>query len=100
MAREFAGNFYKTAAWVSARNAYIKQAGGLCERCMEKGLIRPGTIVHHKIFLNENNINNPEITLNMDNLQLLCRECHIEIHEKAQGKRYRVMDDGTVKTII
>ena len=99
MAREFAGNFYKTAAWVAVRNEYARRAGHLCERCMSRGLIRPGEIVHHKIFLDESNINNPEVTLNMDNLELLCRECHAEIHDKAKGKRYKVLEDGTVKIL-
>ena len=99
MAREFAGNFYKTSAWVSVRNAYMKKAGYLCEKCLEKGLIKTGEIVHHKIFLDETNINNPEITLNMDNLELLCRDCHAAVHEKAKGKRYKVLDDGTVRVL-
>ena len=99
MAKEFAGNFYKTAAWVSVRNAYMKRAGYLCEKCLEKGLIRPGEIVHHKIFLDEKNIKDPQITLNMDNLQLLCRECHADVHEKQEGRRYKVMADGLVKVL-
>ena len=77
----------------------MKRAGYLCERCLEKGLIRPGEIVHHKIFLDESNINNPEVTLDMNNLQLLCRECHTEVHEKAKGKRYKVLEDGSVRVL-
>ena len=99
MAREFAGNFYKTAAWISARNECMKRAGYLCEKCLEKGLIKTGEIVHHKIFLDESNIKNPEITLNVDNLEFVCRDCHAAIHEKEKGKRYKVLEDGTVKIL-
>ena len=95
MARDFAGNFYKTAAWTSVRKAYIKSVGGLCERCYRNGIIRHGEIVHHRIHLTPENINDPEVTLNYDNLELLCRECHAEEHK--QKKRYRVDSDGKLR---
>lgn len=38
---------------------------------------RLGDIAHHwPVPLNAQNINNPEITLNHDNLRLVCKECH------------------------
>lgn len=49
---------------------------GICERCGSPN----GTEVHHKIILNEDNINNPQITLNFDNLELLCQTCHAKHH--------------------
>ena len=49
--REFAKNFYKSTTWQNTREAYYKKAGGLCERCLKKGDISPGEIVHHKIHL-------------------------------------------------
>ena len=95
MAQEFAGNFYKTAAWVKCRQSYIRKVGGLCERCWKKGLITHGEIVHHKIYLTPENIRDPKITLNHKNLELLCRQCHAEEHEKRE-RRYRVDKDGNV----
>lgn len=95
MAREFVGNFYQTAAWVNCREEYKKKAGGLCERCYSKGIIKTGEIVHHKKHIEPENLNNPEITLNFDNLELLCRDCHGEAH-KSRKKRYKVEADGTV----
>lgn len=97
MAREFAGNFYKTKDWKKVRDLYREKAGGLCEICWQNGLVVPGVIVHHKIHLDENNINNPDVTLNMNNLQLVCRDCHAEIHSKHGDRRYLVAKDGTVK---
>lgn len=99
MAREFAGNFYKTAAWISCRTAYAKSVGGLCERCQGKGIYKPGEIVHHKTWLNRENIHDPEITLNFKNLQLLCRDCHAEVHRKEQERRYKIAEDGTVQLL-
>ena len=93
--KDFAKSFYLSTAWISARRAYRKQAGGLCEVCAAKGLIVPGQIVHHKIHLTPNNINDPNISLNFQNLQLVCRQCHAEIHGKKK-KRFVVDDYGRV----
>ena len=60
--------------------SYIHSAFGLCERCTAKGQVVGGKIVHHKIYLNEENINDPRVTLNHANLELLCHECHNEEH--------------------
>lgn len=75
MAKDFAKQFYKSKAWQDCRQAYIIYRYGLCERCG-----RPGDIVHHKIHLNPSNINDPSITLNFDNLELLCQDCHNRAH--------------------
>jgi 5-methylcytosine-specific restriction endonuclease McrA len=56
----------------------------LCERCLAKGKYVPGDEVHHKIHLNPDNINNPEITLSWDNLELLCQSCHQSHHHRGQ----------------
>ena len=39
-----------------------------------------GYIVHHKSYIDANNIYNPEITLNFENLELLCLDCHNKEH--------------------
>lgn len=93
--KDFARQFYTSTAWKDCRTAYKKRAGGLCEVCAAKGLIVPGDIVHHIVHITPMNINDPTITLNPANLQLVCRDCHAEIHRKNQ-KRYKVGDDGRV----
>lgn len=50
----------------------------MCNRCNEK----PGKIVHHKIPITPQNINDPYITLNFNNLEYLCQDCHSEEHLK------------------
>lgn len=93
--KDYAKQFYLSSAWVACRTAYKKQAGGLCEVCAKKGLIVPGEIVHHKIHITPNNIHDPNITLSFQNLELVCRSCHAEIHGKKK-KRYKVDEYGTV----
>jgi len=82
MAKEFAKKFYKSKAWIKCRYAYIKSIFGLCERCG-----KPGYILHHKIELNPNNINDPNITLNWDNLEYVCHDCHNEEHNFGRDKK-------------
>lgn len=92
--------FYKTHAWKKCKSAYLKHARGLCERCLERGLIVPAEIVHHKVWLTPDNLNDPNITLNWDNLMAVCRKCHGEIHEasyRRKPKRYSVDEFGRVK---
>lgn len=95
--REFAKPFYQSKAWKDCRKAYAASVGGLCERCLAKGIYRAGIIVHHKIHLNQDNISDPSITLSFDNLQLLCMDCHADIHADRQH-RYKVDQYGRVTT--
>ena len=86
MSREFARKFYSSKAWQDCRNEYARRKHYLCENCLRRGIYRPGVIVHHMIELDPVNINNPEIALNFDNLELLCRDCHAEVHDLRGGR--------------
>ena len=107
MAKAFTKGFYKTKAWKSCRAGYMASVGGLCERCLRNGLYVPGTIVHHKIHLNPDNMTDPNILLDWSNLELLCRDCHKDEHQQEQRQgtqnantkyrlRYRFDDFGNV----
>lgn len=77
----FARDFYASYAWIKCRRGYAAMRGGLCERCIRQGLIVPGTEVHHKTRLTPDNIADPSVALNWDNLELLCKECHMKEHK-------------------
>lgn len=94
--RSIDNSFYKTTAWKKCRKAYISKCGGLCERCLEKGLYVPGYIVHHKIHLNSDNVNDPDIALSFDNLEYLCKDCHNKEHFEKNNKRYSINTNGEV----
>lgn len=96
MAQDFSRGFYNSKAWYDTRNAYFKYRSGLCESCLVKGLYRQGEIVHHKIPLTPENINNPLISLSWDNLELVCRECHEALHGKRERRRYEIDSFGNV----
>lgn len=93
--RDFAKSFYLSKTWYNTARAYKQSVGCLCERCRKKGLIVPGEIVHHKIHLTPENINNLDVSLNWDNLELLCRDCHANEHRKYE-KRYTIDEWGRV----
>ena len=95
--KDWAESFYKSPTWNKCRRAYISHVGGLCERCLAKGLYIPGVIVHHKIHLTPDNIADNNITCSYKNLELLCRNCHAEEHSRLK-KRYRIDENGRVMT--
>lgn len=96
MARDFAGQFYNSQQWKKCRETYAASVGGLCEICWGKGKVAAGEIVHHKIFLTPDNINDPNVTMNWDNLQLVCRDCHAVIHKGIADRRYKIDELGRV----
>lgn len=84
-----AKRFYKSKAWRQCRDAYFNYRYGLCERCSN-----PGKIVHHKTYIDLDNVNDPNVTLNFSNLELLCQDCHNrEHHEKYSVTRHDVKFD-------
>ena len=93
--KEWAKAFYLSPAWRACRDAYAASVGGLCEQCYARGEFVPGVIVHHKVHLSPENINDPSVTLNWDNLELVCRDCHA-IHHLRARRRYVVDELGRV----
>lgn len=91
----FADAFYTSYAWRQCAAAYRKSRGYLCERCLARGIVTTAREVHHIKHLTRENLDNPDIALNWDNLQLLCDACHDEQHsEQHKRKRYRVDEKG------
>lgn len=97
--KDYARRFYSSKAWKETRKAYAKSKGGLCERCLKKGLYVPGVIVHHKIYLNPDNINDPAVSLNWNNLELVCRDCHAQEHDGLK-RRYKVDELGRITAVV
>ena len=87
MAQEFAKAFYNSPAWIRTRKLYAKSKDGLCERCLAKGLYTPGKIVHHRIYLDDAGLRDPNIALSFDNLELLCQDCHNKEHNRKDPER-------------
>ena len=57
--------------------------------CQTPGCHMPAQEVHHIIELTPENIHDPRVSLRLDNLRCLCRECHMRMHrEKLEEPRY------------
>lgn len=72
--------FYNTKEWGDLRERKRKLEHYECERCRSRGIHRRGQNVHHKKYLR----NNPELALEITNLECLCDECHYEEHHKKE----------------
>ncbi len=84
-------DFYNSKVWKQVRKTIWLKQNLLCNRCgkpvyidglseyLPKEKRRTG-IVHHKIWLDNTNIQDDNITINEDNLIGVCKECHENIH--------------------
>ena len=86
--------FYNSPAWKKTRKAYKLYRMNMCERC--NGI---GYFVHHKKYITSKNVNDPNITLNFDNLELLCKDCHNKEHFKEEFG-YEFDEDGQLRPPI
>lgn len=77
----FIEGLYNTNRWRAMRQAQLREQP-LCEICYGEGRITAATEVHHKNFIS--NGSNPdemmEIAFDPDNLQSLCKKCHMKLH--------------------
>lgn len=90
--------FYNSDDWHKCRKAYLESVNHLCERCLAKGIYEPAYIVHHKIYLSEDNFGDAEIMTGFDNLEALCLSCHNEEHfgTKKENRRYKFIEGELV----
>lgn len=63
--------FYNSLIWQKQRKYKMQQENYRCARCDELA-----EDVHHKITLTEQNVNSFDISLDLNNLESLCRKCH------------------------
>lgn len=75
--------YYNNSLWYHLREWYIKNHP-LCERCLDKGIVKEAEDCHHKIpFLTgDTDEERWKLLLDEDNLQSLCSKCHTEIHNE------------------
>jgi 5-methylcytosine-specific restriction endonuclease McrA len=88
----YAKRFYESAGWKDCRESYMRLKLNTCERCG-----RAADLVHHKIFITPDNINDVWVTLNFENLEALCHDCHNKIHKRIEReRRYRFDSNGNL----
>lgn len=65
-----------STAFRELRMLLIIQRGAVCDKCGEVFTDTSKLVAHHKIEVTADNINDPRITLNPDNIGILCMRCH------------------------
>lgn len=66
--------------------------------CLKRGHVVPAEEVHHIKELTPENIDDASVSLNLDNLVSLCRECHKARHGEREPRRYKISATGKVET--
>ena len=89
-------DFYRTKEWARARKLALTKAGYKCIRCSNAG-----NFVHHIIYLTEENYTDPIISLGLDNLEVLCQDCHNREHFiKPIGEGLAFDEEGNLIEIL
>lgn len=97
-------DFYHSTIWRKQSKLYALSKYCICEKCGRPVYVdgitpyqpkdkRLKYVVHHKIHLNESNYNDYNISLNWDNLQLLCIDCHNQEHSNAITRNDVMFDE-------
>ncbi len=77
--------FYNSKAWIELKEYVLSKQNYLCQDCLEKGIITTSNLeVHHIIPIKENF----NLSLDEDNLRVLCRSCHKKAHD--QMKKFKI----------
>ena len=80
--KPYAKEFYQSTRWKAMRSTIWNRDNGLCQMCGQ-----PGREVHHIQEIAPDNIHDSNVTLNPDNLVLLCKSCHRKVTEKKEPVR-------------
>ena len=102
-------DFYNSTAWKRTRKSIWIKQNLLCNRChkpvyvdglsewLPKEKRRIG-IVHHIEYLTNDNVYDDNISLNENNLEGICKECHEEEHHKdlSTRKDYKFDEEGNL----
>ena len=87
--------FYRSKAWeklIATLKLERLDADGniICAYCGRPIVRKYDCIAHHRIELTDDNVNDPTISLNPDNIDLIHFKCHNQIHQRFGGFCQRV----------
>lgn len=72
--------FYHSKAWRDL-SYLLRLKSGKCQRCGRIADMKQ-LHAHHKVLLTPSNVNDVSISLNPDNIEILCNSCHDEEHNR------------------
>lgn len=79
--------FYTSKVWRDLAYSLKIQAYGKCQRCGKQVLDFKYLIAHHKENITEENINNIKISLDPNNIEIICHDCHNKEHRRFGNKQ-------------
>ena len=87
--------FYQSKEWRRFREVVINERmtpdGFVLDEVTGKPILKAYDIIlHHKIFLTPDNVNDVSISLNPDNIQIVSHKTHNRLHNKLGYKRQEV----------
>ena len=91
--RRVGHKLYRSKRWQKVRQIYLLEHP-FCERCQRMGIIVAATQVHHRIWLTEQNLQDPSIALASENLEALCDVCHAKEHHASSDVADDLMFDA------
>lgn len=74
--------FYTGKPWRGLSYTLKIEAKGVCSRCGKRVLDFKYLIAHHTVELTEENIDDPNISLNPDLVEIICSDCHNKEHRR------------------
>jgi hypothetical protein len=74
--------FYVSKPWRELSYNLKIERGGKCERCGYRPKHFSSLIGHHKIKLTEDNVTDPNISLDPVHIEIICSKCHNKEHDR------------------
>jgi hypothetical protein len=74
--------FYSSQSWTTLRLNLINERGNRCERCKEIIPRSRDIIGHHIEEITPETVNDYTISLNPDNIEIICFDCHNKEHKR------------------
>lgn len=92
-------NFYRSRDWREFRETFLAQRLArdgeyIDDETGEIILDRSKAVLHHKIHLTNENVNNPNISLNPENIELVSDQTHLKLHDRFNclGRKIYITD--------
>ena len=82
--------FYASKEWRQLRDILIVERKMTCQKCGKHFIDTSQLIGHHIIELNEDNVYNADISLNKDNIEVICYDCHNKEHRRFGYNQHNV----------
>ena len=86
--------FYTSKLWKRLRLQLMQERAKdgvvICEHCGKPIVRRYDCIAHHRTELTDENVEDYSVSLNPENVELLCFSCHNTTHQRFEGFRQRV----------